>query len=45
MFLAAVKDLEFLLILKGKTDPVHTDRIIRKAVRHLGKFLCAGYEG
>ena len=30
MFLAAVKDLEFFLILEGKTDPVHTDRIIRK---------------
>ena len=30
VLLAAVKDLEFLLIMKGKTDPVHTDRIIRK---------------
>ena len=30
MFLAAVKDVEFFLILEGKTDPVHTDRIIRK---------------
>ena len=30
VLLEAVKDLEFLLIMNGKTDPVHTVRIIRK---------------